>query len=246
MLYSEPDVLLSDSPAEDEIRLLDDTQDFSEIREERKLLLRLNKQIQLLERDREDIKQIIQHSFSISGLLLTVSIGALYFSYSTTTSIHPPLLTKISLFISAIGLSTGILINIYALRLHPQMPVEEEELLIALKNVYAREGRIVGYAYWILLISVVLIIFGLGDFALDRAGITLVDNNFMILCNSSGCIISDTIISLNNVKLLENDILKNASCSAYGVFNNFWHLRTLGTMYLLSELFNFIINKLMY
>jgi hypothetical protein len=111
----------------------------------------LDKTIDIIEQERNDIRTIIQSSLSVSGLLLTISLGALYFSYSSDSIVITPIQTKEALFISAFCLTVSIFINILALRIS--------------------EKRYTKWSTIALLLSILGLFYGMGAFAWDQANI---------------------------------------------------------------------------
>lgn len=131
----------------------------------------LEKTIEIIEQERDDIRTIIQSSLSVSGLLLTISLGALYFSYSRDSIVEAPSNMKEALFISAFCLTVSIFVNILALRMKPIRPIETEDRAILLRDSYLSEK---GYTKWstiALLISILLLFYGMGAFAWDQVDI---------------------------------------------------------------------------
>jgi hypothetical protein len=131
----------------------------------------LDKTIEIIEQERDDIRTLIQSSLSVSGLLLTISLGALYFSYSSDSIVVTPINTKEALFISAFCLTVSIFINILALRMKPIRPIETEDRAISLKESYISEKRYTKWSTIALLISILGLFYGMGAFAWDQANI---------------------------------------------------------------------------
>lgn len=131
----------------------------------------LEKTIEIIEQERDDIRTIIQSSLSVSGLLLTISLGALYFSYSRDSIIKTPDNMKEALFISAFCLTVSIFINILALRMKPIRPIETEDRAILLRDSYISEKRYTKWSTIALLVSILLLFYGMGAFAWDQIDI---------------------------------------------------------------------------
>ncbi len=131
----------------------------------------LDKTIEIIEQERDDIRTLIQSSLSVSGLLLTISLGALYFSYSSDSIVVTPINTKEALFISAFCLTVSIFINILALRMKPIRPIETEDRAISLKESYMSEKRYTKWSTIALLISILGLFYGMGAFAWDQVNI---------------------------------------------------------------------------
>jgi len=131
----------------------------------------LDKTIDIIEQERNDIRTIIQSSLSVSGLLLTISLGTLYFSYSSDSIVITPINTKEALFISAFCLTVSIFINILALRMKPIRPIETEDRAILLKESYMSEKRYTKWSTIALLLSILGLFYGMGAFAWDQANI---------------------------------------------------------------------------
>ncbi len=133
----------------------------------------LDKKIDAIEQDRTDIRVIIQSSLSISGLLLTISLGAIYFSYSSNSSVVPPIWTIYALFASTISISVSIFLNIYALRLKSARPIEKWELKTSLESAYNNERKYNTGATLSLLFSVIVLFVGMICFAWNQANGTI-------------------------------------------------------------------------
>ena len=131
----------------------------------------LDKTIEIIEQERNDIRTLIQSSLSVSGLLLTISLGALYFSYSSDSIVVTPINMKEAIFISAFCLTVSIFINILALRMKPIRPIETEDRAILLKESYMSEKRYTKWSTIALLISILGLFYGMGAFAWDQASI---------------------------------------------------------------------------
>jgi len=129
----------------------------------------LEKTIEIIEQERKDIRTIIQSSLSISGLLLTISLGVIYFGYSNNSTIVPPTSTKVLLFMSSSLLTASIFINILALRLKPIRPIETDDRAISLREAYDNEKWYTSWSTIALLLSILGLFFAMGAFAWDRA-----------------------------------------------------------------------------
>lgn len=146
----------------------------------------VSKQIDLIEQNRKNIRTLIRTSLQIASLLLAVALGVLYFSYGDNGKDGNgndivPFLTKSLLFIASVLFPISILINIYALRLKPILSIVETTQAIELDKVYRHEKYWTFISTFILGISVCLLVFGMIDFALDRANIIWFDQHAFLL-----------------------------------------------------------------
>jgi hypothetical protein len=152
----------------------------------------LEKTIEIIEQERDDIRTIIQSSLSVSGLLLTISLGALYFSYSRDSIVEAPSNMKEALFISAFCLTISIFVNILALRMKPIRPIETEDRAILLRDSYLSEKRYTKWSTIALLISILLLFYGMGAFAWNQVDI---DSQYIIIkddaANQIQCMIKE-------------------------------------------------------
>jgi hypothetical protein len=121
-----------------------------------------------LEKDHENLHSTIQVLLSTSGLLLTICLGAIYFSYNSTSKIEIPVITKGSLFVCVLLLSLSVLANAHILRLKPPAPVDKNEYADNLYNIYKKEKPYVNKSVLLLEGANIFIIIGILIFAWDR------------------------------------------------------------------------------
>ena len=152
----------------------------------------LDKTIDIIEQERNDIRTIIQSSLSVSGLLLTISLGALYFSYSSDSMVVPPKSTKIALFFASCCITASIFINMLALRMKPIRPIETEDRAILLKESYMSEKRYTKWSMLTLLLSIIGLFYAMIAFVWNQAND---ENQMSALAESVSTQIRSTIIS---------------------------------------------------
>jgi hypothetical protein len=124
--------------------------------------------VESLEKDNENLHTAVQVLLSTSGFLLTICLGAIYFSYNATSKIELPVITKGSLFVCVFLLSLSVLANAHILRLRPQAPVDKNEYADMLNNIYKKEKPYVNRSVLLLEGASIFIIIGILIFAWDR------------------------------------------------------------------------------
>lgn len=126
-------------------------------------IAQLNLRADIAKSDHDNLHKIIQQLLQTSGLLLTVSLGAIYFSYTTTAEIKLPLCTKGFLFGSAFFLSAAVLYSVHPLHLPSRSSFYGIDLAEKLENVYDEEqpyadkaSYCLGCAVWCLILALVV------------------------------------------------------------------------------------------
>jgi len=127
----------------------------------------LARRIKLAQNDHEDLHKITHVLVYTSGFLLTICLGAIYFSYNNSSAqLH--ILTKIALFISTGLLACTVLISIHPLRLSPTSLLGNFKLAEMLEELCDDQKCYTDWASFLLQLAVLCLLLGLFIFALDR------------------------------------------------------------------------------
>lgn len=124
--------------------------------------------IKLAESDLENLHKITHLLIYTSGFLLTICLGAIYFSYSNNSSAHLPLMTKVLLFIAVILLSATVLVSAHTLHLSPRVSLGNVELADMLEKRCDDEKWCTDWASLILQLAIIALLAGILIFAADR------------------------------------------------------------------------------
>jgi len=127
----------------------------------------LRKRIELAESDHENLHEITNLLIYTSGFLLTINLGAIYFSYNNSSAILP-LLTKIFLFVAAIFLSSAVLTSVHTLHLSPRVSLDDADLADMLERVCDDKKFLTDWASRFLETAVAILLASIIIFALDR------------------------------------------------------------------------------
>ncbi len=141
----------------------DATEDLSKWDKDLEKQASIEKNIKLLEDNRDDIQTVNDSMLRISGLLLTASLTGLYFIYNNSHSWYVGLF----LFSASIILAWAIFTSISALELKPRTSVGNEKLLEELQDAHSKEDKVTRDAFFRLEAGIILLIIGLILFALD-------------------------------------------------------------------------------
>jgi hypothetical protein len=125
------------------------------------------RRIRLAEGDHENLHKITNMLIYTSGFLLTICLGAIYFSYNNSSAILP-LPTKILLFISAILLAFGVLASVHPLRLSRTSSLSNIEYVEMLEKLCDDQKQFTDWASRFLELAVILLLIGISLFAADR------------------------------------------------------------------------------
>lgn len=123
----------------------------------------IKQRVRLAENDHENLHKITHLLIYTSGFLLTICLGAIYFSYSNNSSTHLPVLTKILLFFATFSLSFAVLASVRILHLSPRVSLGNAELAEMLEDVCDNEkwwtdwaSRFLQFAIGLLLVGIIL------------------------------------------------------------------------------------------
>jgi len=141
----------------------DDAEDLSKWDKDLEKQATIEKNIKLLEDNREDIQTVIDSMLRISGLLLTATLSGLFFIYNNSSSWY----VGFCLFLGSILLTGSIFTGISALELKPRTSVGNEGLLEELQDAHIKEDNVTRKAFSYLKLGIILLIIGLILFALD-------------------------------------------------------------------------------
>jgi hypothetical protein len=122
----------------------------------------LKSRFELIENDHENLHKITHMLIITTGFLLTICLGAIYSSKDL------PLPTKMILFLSAGLLAVAVLLSLNPLRLSKTSPLGNVELEELLERVCDDQKWHTDWASRFLESAVVLLLIGIGIFALDR------------------------------------------------------------------------------
>jgi hypothetical protein len=114
----------------------------------------------------------------ISGLLLTVTLGAIYFSFDNSDTI--PRFTKLFLFISSILLGLAIFVSIFTLKIKSRYILENIEFINAMQETTDNENKWTNRAVKVMLAAVSSLVIGMIAFAICQAYNDML-NNFSLL-----------------------------------------------------------------
>jgi hypothetical protein len=160
--------------------VIDDTSGSTEWDRDLEQQVKTEDNIKLLEDDRKDVQRANESLLSLSGLLLTGTLAALYFSYNKDSS-NIPWTTTILLFTSSILISWSIFKTLGSLRLKARKPLVKEELENALREVHDEEYEITNSAIDLLKYAIGALILGLILLALNVIIFYLLGQIFIIL-----------------------------------------------------------------
>jgi hypothetical protein len=123
--------------------------------------------LEVLKDEHKDVRVVNDSILRISGLLLTITLGAIYFSYDNSDTI--PRFTKLFLFLSSILLGVTIFVSIFTLKLKSQCFLEKIEFVNAMQETTDSENKWTNRAVKAMLVSVTLLIIGITAFAICQA-----------------------------------------------------------------------------
>jgi len=137
-----------------------------------------NEMLTVIHDNREEIRVIIGSLLRISGLLLTASLGILYFSLKDSKIAGIPIPAGFTNFIFVISglllLSiTLCLISVYS---KPPNTADRKELQDSLENIYSNETKLTKFSILLIILSIMLFIASLIRFAEECNHNTLVIN----------------------------------------------------------------------
>lgn len=154
----------------------------------------IEEKAEIIKQNREDIRTIIQSSLQISGYLMTVALGIVYFSYSDSGKDIIPFGAKALVVISSFFFPISIFFNIYSLRFKTSVIIETESQVIELDNTLKREIKYNNLAMVCLLLSIVALIGGMIVFVLDRAfGFSILDQTQFQCAKTAAVFTCDSI-----------------------------------------------------
>lgn len=166
----------------------------------------INEKAELIEQNRENIRTIIKSSLQISGYLMTIVLGVVYFSYSESGKEIIPLGTKALVFVSSLCFPISIFMNIWTLRLKPKFEIETESQIIELNKTFKREKCWNNAAIAFLLLSVAGLIGGMIIFAVERTfDVVIFDQEQFLWLKDSTIFLCRFVC--NNAKLSPNQLL---------------------------------------
>lgn len=187
----------------------------------------LDDKIKRIEQNRKNIRTIIKSSLQISGYLLTVTLGAVYFGYSDSGKSILPLGTKLLIFVSSICFPISIFTDIWALRLKTILSIETESQVIELEKVFKKERFWTNLSITFLLLSVFGLIGGMFIFTIERTfNVTIFNQAQFLWLKELTIIFFDIILNLmrfNTIKLDQNQLvwLQEIFKISYNFTNNF-------------------------
>ncbi len=132
-----------------------------------RLLPPLALRVKFAESDHDNLHKITNMLIYTSGFLLTICMGAIYFSY-TNSSTHLPLTTKILLFSASFLLSVAVLSSVNTLHLQPRTPPGFVDYAEVLEEVCDDKRWCTDLASYLLQLAVLILLIGIIFFAADR------------------------------------------------------------------------------
>lgn len=133
---------------------------------------------EIIKQNRENVRAIIQSLLQISGYLLTIALGVVYFGYSESGKDIIPYGTRVLVFASSLFFPISIFMNIWALRLKPEIIIEDETQVIELNKTFEKEKWWNNAAIFFLLLAVLGLIGGMIIFVVERTiGISILDQD---------------------------------------------------------------------
>lgn len=175
----------TDYPEYIEFSLDDTAQDLSDWDKDLERQVEIEDNIKIIEDNRADIQKVNDSLLSVSGLLLTLSLGALYFGFNKQSTFNPPLVSKIFLILASVFLISSILKVISSLQLKPRIQTEKEEFLGVLQRSHDAEHSLTSTAIFHLKIAILCMILGLvfmflvgeSAFVLSRLNNSTIESN---------------------------------------------------------------------
>lgn len=121
----------------------------------------------VLRDEHKDVRIVNDSILRISGLLLTITLGAIYFSYNNSDTI--PRFTKLLLFLSSILLGVTIFVSIFTLKLKSKYFLEKIEFINAMQETTDSENKWTNRAVKAMSVAVTLLVVGIMAFAVCQA-----------------------------------------------------------------------------
>ncbi len=134
--------------------------------------------LDVLKDEHKDVRIVNDSILRISGLLLTVTLGAIYFSFDNSDTI--PRFTKLFLFISSILLGLAIFVSIFTLKIKSRYILENIEFINAMQETTDNENKWTNRAVKVMLAAVSSLVIGMIAFAICQAYNDML-NNFSLL-----------------------------------------------------------------
>lgn len=123
--------------------------------------------LDVLKDEHKDVRIVNDSILRISGLLLTITLGAIYFSYNNSDTI--PRFTKLLLFMSSILLGIAVFVSIFTLKLKSRYFLESMEFVNAMQETTDSENKWTNRAVKTMLVAVTLLVVGIMAFAICQA-----------------------------------------------------------------------------
>jgi hypothetical protein len=133
----------------------------------------LEQRLELAKSANETLHRSIQLFLSTSGFLLTICLGAIYFSYNNSAVVKLPLLTMVCLFLSAFLLAVAVLRSVHPLHLPDRPSYIGGDLAETLESTYDDEKPYADDASYLLERAVWMLLLGIVVFAIQRFWVSL-------------------------------------------------------------------------
>jgi hypothetical protein len=128
--------------------------------------------------NREEIRVIIGSLLRISGLLLTASLGILYFSLKDSKSANIPIPAGFTnwIFVISVMLLISIILCLFSVYSKPPNTANRGTLQDSLEDIYSNETRLTQFSIILIIFSIMFFILSLIRFAEECNHDTLVLN----------------------------------------------------------------------
>lgn len=123
--------------------------------------------LEVLKDEHKDVRIVNDSILRISGLLLTITLGAIYFSYDNSDTI--PRFTKLCLFLSSVLLGIAVFVSIVTLKIKSRYILESIEFINAMQETTDSENNMTNKAVIIMLFAVSFLVVGMLSFAICQA-----------------------------------------------------------------------------